>query len=150
MADSQQSATEVRDTDIVFDCPFCGKSLCIDYRGAGLTIPCTDCGKLVEVPIPDGMELEDLDRNAEEQEVNILHLRRQLSAAEARLVSLQQEVERLSSHGAALEEFRTGGLYRVSQIAEKMQVMEQALKTAVEAQADVVRLAREVLQAPQG
>ena len=25
---------EIRDTDIVFDCPHCGKNLVIDYRGA--------------------------------------------------------------------------------------------------------------------
>ena len=29
-------AAEIRDTDIQFDCPQCGKSLVIDYRGAGL------------------------------------------------------------------------------------------------------------------
>ena len=32
---------EIRDTDIVFDCPHCGKNLVIDYRGAGLQINCS-------------------------------------------------------------------------------------------------------------
>ena len=36
---------EVRDTDIAFSCPSCGKNLVIDYRGAGLEIKCTQCGK---------------------------------------------------------------------------------------------------------
>ena len=52
---------EIRDTDIVFDCPHCSKTLVIDYRGAGLQISCSECGKDVLVPIPDGMELTDLD-----------------------------------------------------------------------------------------
>ena len=38
---------EIRDTDIVFDCPHCGKSLVIDYRGAGLQINCCQCGEEV-------------------------------------------------------------------------------------------------------
>ena len=54
----------ILDTDIVFDCTFCGKSLAIDYRAAGLSVPCSDCGKLVAIPIPDGMELTDLDSTA--------------------------------------------------------------------------------------
>ena len=29
---------EIRDTDIAFDCPQCGKNLVIDYRGAGSTV----------------------------------------------------------------------------------------------------------------
>ena len=52
---------DIRDTDIVFDCPHCSKTLVIDYRGAGLQISCSECGKDVLVPIPDGMELTDLD-----------------------------------------------------------------------------------------
>ena len=48
---------DIRDTDIVFDCPHCGKNLVIDYRGAGLQINCSECGESVLVPIPDGMVL---------------------------------------------------------------------------------------------
>ena len=39
-----EDGAEIRDTDIVFDCPHCGKSLVIDYRGAGLQINCSECG----------------------------------------------------------------------------------------------------------
>ena len=31
-------SAEIRDTDIVFDCPYCGKSLVIDYRGLRIWI----------------------------------------------------------------------------------------------------------------
>lgn len=37
-AEEADGATEIRDTDIVFDCPHCGHNLAIDYRGAGLQI----------------------------------------------------------------------------------------------------------------
>jgi len=41
---------QVPDTDIVFECPHCGKSHAIDQRGAGLVIPCTDCRQPITVP----------------------------------------------------------------------------------------------------
>ena len=53
---------EINDNDIVFDCPHCGHGLVINYRGAGLIINCTECNEPVQVPIPDGMELADLDQ----------------------------------------------------------------------------------------
>ncbi len=59
--DGDEAETEIRDTDIVFDCPHCGHNLAIDYRGAGLQISCVNCGQNVLVPIPDGMKIDDLD-----------------------------------------------------------------------------------------
>lgn len=38
------------DNDIVFDCPFCGHELVVSKKGAGLNVPCPECGKLVAVP----------------------------------------------------------------------------------------------------
>lgn len=49
MNDSTTS-DEVSERDILFDCPQCGKSLCIDERGAGLVIACSDCGQRMQVP----------------------------------------------------------------------------------------------------
>lgn len=88
---------DIRDTDIVFDCPHCGKTLVIDYRGAGLQINCSECGKEVLVPIPDGMELTDLDLDSGEILKQLFATRRNYQKAEikiqalkARLVSLQE------------------------------------------------------------
>lgn len=88
---------DIRDTDIVFDCPHCGKTLVIDYRGAGLQISCSECGKEVLVPIPDGMELTDLDLDSGEILKQLFATRRNYQKAEikiqalkARLVSLQE------------------------------------------------------------
>ena len=56
--DEDSSDAQINDTDIVFDCPHCGHNLCIDYRGAGLQITCSECGEAVLVPIPDGRKIE--------------------------------------------------------------------------------------------
>lgn len=37
--------------DITFNCQFCGKSLVIDSRGAGMCVKCTDCGEGLIVPL---------------------------------------------------------------------------------------------------
>ena len=88
---------DIRDTDIVFDCPHCGKSLVIDYRGAGLQISCSECGETVLVPIPDGMELNDLDLDPGEILKQLFATRRNYQKAElkvqelkARLVQMQE------------------------------------------------------------
>ena len=88
---------DIRDTDIVFDCPHCGKNLVIDYRGAGLQINCSECGEGVLVPIPDGMQLTDLDLDPGEILKQLFATRRNYQKAEltiqalkARLVQLQE------------------------------------------------------------
>ena len=102
MVNLYRDSNEIKETDIIFDCPNCGKSLAIDFRGAGLTIPCTDCGQYVDVPIPEGMELTDIDSSDEEQEMRILNLRRSLGTAEGRVVELQARVDQLEASNAEL------------------------------------------------
>jgi len=88
---------EIRDTDIVFDCPHCGKNLVIDYRGAGLQVNCMQCGQPVLVPIPDGMDLHDLDLDPGEILKQLFATRRNyqkldlsVQTLKARLVQLQE------------------------------------------------------------
>ena len=94
-----ETSAEIRDTDIVFDCPHCGKNLVIDYRGAGLEINCSECGASVLVPIPDGMQLGDLDLEPGEILKQLFATRRNYQKAEltiqqlkSRLVALQEAV----------------------------------------------------------
>ena len=42
----------IKDTDIVFDCPHCGQSMYIDCECVGQEISCTKCGRAVIVPRP--------------------------------------------------------------------------------------------------
>lgn len=122
MADTSNETADIKDTDIVFDCPHCGKSLAIDYRGAGLSIPCTDCGQEVEVPIPEGMELTDIDSSDEEQEVRILNLRRSLAAAEFRVEQLEAQVVALTEAGKSAGEGPSDT--RIRQILQMLDTLE--------------------------
>lgn len=88
-----EPTTEIRDTDIVFDCPHCGHNLAIDYRGAGLMIDCVNCGQSVLVPIPSGMQIDDLDLEPGEILKQLFATRRNLQKAEARAAELEGALE---------------------------------------------------------
>ena len=95
---------EIRDTDIVFDCPHCGKNLVIDYRGAGLQINCSECGESVLVPIPDGMELADLDLDPGEILKQLFATRRNLQRAEARAEALEAKLANVAEKLSAAQD----------------------------------------------
>lgn len=86
---------DIRDTDIVFDCPHCGKTLVIDYRGAGLQITCSECGEPTLVPIPEGMELHDLDLDAGEILKQLFATRRNYQKAELTIQALKARFAQL-------------------------------------------------------
>ena len=108
----RESADEadIRDTDIVFDCPHCGKSLVIDYRGAGLQIDCSSCGQSVLVPIPDGMELTDLDLDPGEILKQLFATRRNYQKAEAKVESLKARLVQLQETLNVMQEVVAEGL----------------------------------------
>ena len=137
------TASDIKETDIIFDCPHCGKSLAIDYRGAGLTIRCSDCGSDVQVPIPDGMEIEDLDSPVEDQEVRIIHLRKSLLSAQDRITVLENAVEDLMQRRDSLEKDRSARMLRAGEILEKIGVAEAAIKEIAAALGAVSGLCRE-------
>lgn len=132
MADEQQSPEEIKETDIVFDCPECGKSLVIDYRAAGLSVPCSDCGSLVDVPIPEGMEIADIDSTSEEQEIRILHLRKSLTAAEFRIVRLEAELGQLQKERDALQENEKKAQERFLRLRQALDAIREGLASVGE------------------
>ena len=87
--EDEGSSTVIRDTDIVFDCPHCGHNLAIDYRGAGLPINCVNCGESVLVPIPSGMNIDDLDLEPGEILKQLFATRRNMRRAELRAEELE-------------------------------------------------------------
>ena len=93
---TEEMGTEIRDTDIVFDCPHCGHNLAIDYRGAGLQIECVNCGESVLVPIPDGMKIDDLDHDPGEILKQLFATRRNLQKAEMRIAELEQDLQQMT------------------------------------------------------
>jgi transcription elongation factor Elf1 len=143
MAAETDDASEVKETDIVFDCPHCGKSLAIDYRGAGLTIPCSDCGNSVVVPIPQDMQMGDLDSNQGDQEGLILNLRQALRDAESRILELEAENSELKARREQLEKVRLNHLFRFGGIQERVGGVQQTLADAAKALAKVIELTRE-------
>ena len=92
-SEAENQDVQIQDTDIVFDCPHCGHNLCIDYRGAGLQINCSECDEPVLVPIPDGMKISDLDLDAGELLKQLFATRRLLQRAEARAEALEIRLE---------------------------------------------------------
>ena len=94
--ENDETETEIRDTDIVFDCPHCGHNLAIDYRGAGLQISCVNCGESVLVPIPDGMKIDDLDIEPGEILKQLFAARRNLQRLEFRIEELEQELRTMT------------------------------------------------------
>lgn len=122
-------------TDIVFECPYCGKSLSIDQRGAGLVIECTACHQLVTVPIPEGMDITDLDLPPEEQEAQLSNMRVLLSQSQERIATLTAENQDLLNKVMALEKAeafqkaREGGVASVlSSMVKNQEEMSELLK----------------------
>lgn len=101
---------EIRDTDIVFDCPHCGKNLVIDYRGAGLQINCSECASAVLVPIPDGMELADLDLDPGEILKQLFATRRNYQRAELNVKALKARLVQLQETLGVMQEVVAEGL----------------------------------------
>ena len=94
--DTTGDETEIRDTDIVFDCPHCGHNYAVDYRAAGLQISCANCGESVLVPIPDGMKIDDLDSEPGEILKQLFAARRNLQKAEFRIQELEEALGRMT------------------------------------------------------
>jgi len=101
---------EIRDTDIVFDCPHCGKNLVIDYRGAGLQINCSECGESVLVPIPDGMELNDLDLDPGEILKQLFATRRNYQKAELKVQELKARLVQIQETLGVMQEVVAEGI----------------------------------------
>ena len=118
---------EIRDSDIVFNCPFCEKSLAIDCRGAGLTIACPDCGNKIEVPIPDNMEVSDIDSSDEDKAVRIIHMREVIAESQTRIMDLEAEVKDITSRRDALEAVRTENAIRFEVVQNEVEIIQRAL-----------------------
>ena len=93
MLQDDSNETVIQDTDIVFDCPYCNHNLAIDFRGAGLQTNCVNCGQSVLVPIPDGMEIADLDLDDREILKLLFATRRNLKTAMIRINELQETLD---------------------------------------------------------
>ncbi len=131
--------TEIREGDILFECPHCGKSMAIEAAGAGLMIPCASCGKEVQVPIPDASTPEtsvaavprpDLSPG-ESPEETIRQLDAALAMANEQIDRLIAEKEALQERRAYLEQIRMANTSRYERIAEELSTVQDALDRAL-------------------
>lgn len=133
---------EIREGDILFDCPFCGKNMAIEAGGAGLMIPCAGCGKPVQVPIPDTGTPEtpvtpavpvsrpDLDGEDSPAET-IRQLDAALGMANQQIDRLVAEKEELQERRAFLEQTRSANVTRLEQIAAELSAVQDMLDRAL-------------------
>ena len=116
---------EIRPTDIVFNCPQCGHSLCIDCRGAGLLTNCTECSKEVLVPIPDGMSVEDLDLSRDQTLGQLFYTRRALARVEHRVSELEDVIASLKERRSVMEKTRMTTLHHCADMANLCQTIQR-------------------------
>ena len=131
--------TEVREGDILFDCPYCGKNLAIEAAGAGLMVPCAGCGKPVQVPIPDAATPEapvaavprPVPAENEDPQDTIQQLDAALTMANQQIDRLMAEKEALQERRAFLEQIRVTGSARLEQVALELATLQDALDRAL-------------------
>lgn len=131
--------TDIREGDILFDCPYCGKNMAIEAAGAGLMVPCANCGKAVQVPIPDAGTPEapvaavphPVPDEGEDPQTTIRQLDAALTMANQQLDRLVAEKEALQERRAFLEQMRIANANRLEQIASELAGMQDALDRAL-------------------
>ncbi|MBO4287454.1 MAG: hypothetical protein J5985_04725 [Kiritimatiellae bacterium] len=129
----EDAGDDIRPTDIVFDCPHCGHNLAIDYRGAGLQTRCVECGEMIQVPIPDGMKLSDLDLNPGELLTQLFQTRRMLLKSEQTVAELEQALDSVKNRRSELEKSRISTLHRYAELVNMCQacIKQQAESTSL-------------------
>lgn len=131
--------TEIREGDILFDCPFCGKSMAIESAGSGLMVPCATCGRQVQVPIPDGetpetpatADARPALEGGEDPQATIRQLDAALAMANSQIDRLMAEKEALKERRAFLEQVRITNAERIEQITVEMTSVQDALDRAL-------------------
>ena len=124
---------EIMPTDIVFDCPNCNHNLVVDYRAAGLQVPCSQCGTIIQVPIPDGMHLEDLDCDPGELLQQLLQTRRMLVKAEQ---AAQQMGEKIVEMTQKVADYRKALLA----VKARVETLQEAAEVANATRQDITSL----------
>ena len=116
---------DIRPTDIVFNCPHCAHSLCIDCRGAGLLTNCTECSKEVVIPIPEGMKVEDLDLSKDQTLGQLFFTRRALARAERRIAECEEIIASLKERRSTMEKARMATLHHCADLSNHCQTIQK-------------------------
>lgn len=124
-------------SDILFECGQCGKSLSIDCRGAGLNIRCPQCDSDLEVPIPEGFDLAELDKAISESAAADKEIRVQMpdsdavaaasSDASKQIDELRAEIETLRAQRQDLAQQQVDMLAEVKALSRQADDFQRAL-----------------------
>lgn len=126
---------DIRSTDIVFDCPVCGHTLVIDYKGAGLHVPCPDCGNTVQAPIPEGMRISDLDLEPGELLRQLFATRRMLLKAESKIAEQEAQIRQLTD----LTRDRESDDTQTAELLDSLQTLQASQNDLLVTLADTLR-----------
>ena len=126
MAKTVAEGLDIRDTDVLFACPYCEKSLVIDQRAAGLMVTCPDCKEEVIVP-PDsefppnhgGIQLTPDQR--------IESLTHALQASHEDIRRLSTHLQEVGKRRKVLEHLRAQNIRRMEHVAEELTVIQGAI-----------------------
>lgn len=131
--------TDIREGDILFECPHCGKSMAIESAGAGMMVNCAACGQPVQVPIPDAATPEapvaagsrPAPAESDSPEDVIRQLDEALALANDQIDRLIAEKESLQERRAFLEQIRLANTARFERIAEELASVQDGLDRAL-------------------
>lgn len=111
--------------DIIFNCPFCAKSLAIDQRGAGMMVTCPDCGR--EIQVPD----QAADADEAEAHPSLEVSAEALAAAHAKIERLVSSLEEVRERRRYLERLRVENIERFKQIGGELEIIQNAIDRIV-------------------
>ena len=130
MAQEIREPSEAMETDIVFDCPSCGKNLAIDVRGAGMMITCPGCQGDIQVPFPESDELVEV-LTPEEAAAQLQSLKEELAAEQNRTAQLTAELKTALDQPEQLAKAHADNTARFEQISSELVVIQNAIDRIV-------------------
>ncbi len=122
--------TEIADTDIIFECPHCAKSMAIDRRGGGLMISCPDCGTRIRVPEPEPLELapeSTVNELIASTDPHVRNLAQSLDHSREKVQQLMARLEEARKRRGALEKLRISDAGRLGKISEEIAVIQSSI-----------------------
>ena len=119
-------ANDILETDIVFECPSCTKSMAIDPRGAGRVINCSGCGKRLVVPSPTP-SAPAAPTAAAAGSGAATHAVDGSAAPEEQVRVLTERLQEVSARAKYLEHVRTKNHDRFDRVRQEFSVIQGAL-----------------------
>jgi hypothetical protein len=127
----QEMAGLGAESDIVFDCPYCGKSLAIDRRGVGLMIRCPECAQYVQVPGVPLAERQENGGQPQAQAANPAALTEALDASHKKIERLVASLEEVRERRRYLEKVRSDNMARFELISKDLVTIQNAVDRIV-------------------